>query len=165
MPYNGLPPKDENSRVNRVKSKYDKTVLPVADGVLRGPDLPEFRRPWCTRTLEWWDMWRKSPQALLMTETDWETMLEAAIIHNEIWRNRMPNDRLSPNALVQLMSELRQRVASFGATWEDRQKLRLTIDAPMSKEEEDAKIAADAQQAVNYVERLTQHAAKEKGKK
>lgn len=166
--YRGLPPKDEADRVNRIPKKFEKTEI-KADAIpkLRGPDLPP-RAPngcqWCERTLEWWDKWRKSPQSKLLGETDWETMFEAAFLHNELWRTRIiDGTHLSPTAVVNYLSELRRRVAAFGATWEDRQKLQLSITSPLSEEEDDEEIAAEAAAAVDYMTRLNEYAAKQLG--
>lgn len=94
-------------------------MLKVApDDSVRGPELPpEFA--WCSRTREWWETWRHSPQAQVMTDTDWESMLETAALHHVFWEGD-----------TSVAAELRLRVAKFGATLEDRMRLKLQIDAP-----------------------------------
>lgn len=166
MPYNGPGPKPEDERVNRIPKRYEKVVIKKdADGeeTLLGPDLPDRSpvdgSPWCPRTIEWWnEVWRRSPQAKLMTPTDWETMLEAAIIHNELWKPRSGR-QLATTAVANYLSELRRRVGAFGATFEDRQKLQLTIQSPQTEEEGERRIKKEATAAVNYAERLLQYAA------
>lgn len=162
MPYNGPGPKPEEERINRVPKRYAKVVITKdAEETLLGPELPDgspFGDPWCTRTLEWWDVWRKAPQAKLMGTTDWETMLEAAIIHNELWRPRSGR-QLATTAVANYLSELRRRVGAFGATWEDRQKLQLTIESPHTNEEGERRLKKEATAAVNYAERLLKYAA------
>ena len=161
MPYKGVPPKDEADRVNRIPKRFEKTIIESdPTPVLRGPDLPPVKN-WCDKTLEWWDVWRAAPQAKLLGPTDWETMFEAAICHNELWRPRGAKYPLSYTAMVNLLAELRRRVGAFGATWEDRQKLQLIIDVPQTQEETEARIAHEAQSAVDYVTRLTEEAAKQ----
>lgn len=88
----------------------------AADSEVRGPELPdEFA--WSTRTRNWWETWRRSPQAQSMTPTDWEFMLETAALHHEFWEGN-----------TGIAAELRLRVAKFGATMEDRMRLRLQIE-------------------------------------
>jgi hypothetical protein len=169
--YKGLPPKDEDARVNRIPKKYDKTIINQDEEVtVRGIDLPELAptgRPWCERTKDWWYTWRISPQAKLMGPTDWEFMLEIAVLHNEYWTPPKIVDgeykgSLSPTARANYAAEMRQRVAKFGATWEDRQKLQLTIETPQSEEELDKRIAQEAKSITNYAERLNKKAAEQK---
>lgn len=161
--YRGVPPKDEADRVNRIPKRFEKTIIESDDEpILRGPDLPETAPlgvEWCQRTLEWWAVWRAAPQAKLLGPTDWETMFEAAVLHNEIWRHR---DRpLGTTAVVNYLAELRRRVGAFGATWEDRQKLQLAIEVPQTQDETEKRIAEQAKSAVDYVSRLTESAAKQ----
>ncbi|MEU4386780.1 hypothetical protein [Promicromonospora sp. NPDC023805] len=100
------------------------TVLTVvkADDVLRGEELPELPGDdeWPDATLEWWDTWRRSPQAQNFTDTDWSFLLDTALLHMAFW-----------DGDAGVAAELRLRVAKFGATPEDRARLRLSIgDAP-----------------------------------
>ena len=97
-----------------------------ADGELHGPDLPEAIK-WPAPTKSWWDNWRRSPQALLLTQTDWDFLLDTALLHARFWEG---------DAAV--AAELRLRVAKFGATPEDRARLRLQIQAPEAKVEKPA---------------------------
>lgn len=119
------------------------------DGVRRGPDLPEGYG-WGAMTLRWWETWRSSPQSMVMTDLDWEFMLDTARLYDTFWNF---NGAISS---VQLASELRQRMAKFGVTYEDRKKLRMSLDVPMSSMTEDDEVVA----VVNYAERLTKKGAK-----
>lgn len=97
------------------------TVVKV-DGALRGAELPELpgEDEWPDATLEWWDTWRRSPQAQNFTDTDWSFLLDTALLHMAFW-----------DGDTGVAAELRLRVAKFGATPEDRARLRLSIgDAP-----------------------------------
>ena len=58
-------------------------------------------------------MWGESAQAAHFTATDWEFLLETALLHARFWGGE-----------ASLAGELRLRVAKFGATPEDRQRLR-----------------------------------------
>lgn len=169
--YKGTPPKDEDQRVNRIPKKFDKTtIVPDEEEVMRGYDLPELAPQgvaWCKQTQLWWRNWRVSPQAKLMTTTDWDFLLDAAVLHNNIWRPRTvdPSGKLydgpSATSLANYQAELRQRVSKFGATWEDRQKLQLAIETPQSEEELDKRIAQEAKKVTNYAERLNKKVAEQ----
>lgn len=148
----GQPPNPDRIRRNADPYETDRVVH---DGVLRGPLLPKDRT-WCKRTQEWWKVWRKSPQAKVMTETDWETMLECAILHDKLWSST----NLGPVNAVQLANQIKQRVACFGATYEDRKKLRMEIETPQTLVTAQESFDADAKQAVDYMSRLTEEAAK-----
>lgn len=97
------------------------------------PALPD-RIPWPDRTREWWALWGGSAIAETFTFSDWEFLLDTALIHADVWGN-YNLDRLP---------ELRLRVAKFGATPEDRARLRITF---ADADERDAKRPAGAPQA------------------
>ncbi|WP_199173868.1 hypothetical protein [Brachybacterium sp. UMB0905] len=89
------------------------------------PDLPDSM-PWPDETREWWAMWRDSPQAEHFGSTDWAFLLDTAILHAMLWGN----------GDTSALPELRIRVAKFGATPEDRARLRMQFadaDAADSK--------------------------------
>ncbi|AJT67435.3 hypothetical protein T261_5819 [Streptomyces lydicus] len=80
------------------------------------PDLPDWpdEGDWPQRTREWWQMWRSSPQAEHFSSTDWDFLLDTALIHARLWSGESS-----------AAAELRLRVAKFGATPEDRSRLRM----------------------------------------
>jgi hypothetical protein len=72
-------------------------------------------------TKKWWTAWRKSPQAAgMLSEVDWYFMVDTALIHHNMWSN----------GRWEFANEVRMRVAKFGATPEDRNRLRMEIDVP-----------------------------------
>lgn len=154
--YNGTPPKDEEARQRRNAPTFDKIQVRW-DGETRGPSLPRGI-VWGQRTKDWWKTWRQSPQAMVMHDTDWETMLEAALLHNRFWDPECPDT--ARNAIA---AELRRRVAAFGATFEDRLKLRMSVNTPQSEQATEAAIQETAKATVNYMERLTKAAAEAQG--
>jgi len=100
------------------------TTKVVRDGRTRGPALPVGVLPdgedWHQRTKDWWASWRKSPQASTFQSTDWDFLLDTALMHHTMWsRGRW-----------EFASEVRLRVAKFGATVEDRARLRLEVETP-----------------------------------
>jgi hypothetical protein len=69
---------------------------------------------WPDVTREWWAMWAVSPLSSEFTATDWSELRDTARLHALYW---MGDVKVAP--------ELRLRVAKFGATPEDRQRLRI----------------------------------------
>jgi hypothetical protein len=87
---------------------------------LRGPALPADAldgERWHPRTLAWWDTWRRCAQAVTFTATDWDFLLDTALMHHTMWAK----------GRWEFAAELRLRAAKFGATPEDRARLRLQI--------------------------------------
>jgi hypothetical protein len=125
MPGRGPAPKDPAHRARANKDPIPLRVIhaePVAQ-----PDLPEFdvrvndsgevsgqQFVWPPRTREWWEMWRDSPLSAEFTATDWSELLDTAMLHARFWQGA-----------TNLAGELRLRVAKFGATPEDRARLRI----------------------------------------
>lgn len=122
----GPAPKDPATRRRRNADPVPTQAL-TSDDELRGPDLPSDALPegetWHSRTLAWWNTWRRSPQAQTFTATDWDFLIDTALMHHTMWlRGRW-----------EFASELRLRAGKFGATPEDRMRLRLQVDAPDAK--------------------------------
>lgn len=98
------------------------TTTVVDDGLLRGPDLPADvlgGQDWHLRTQVWWDTWRRSPQAATFTATDWDFLIDTALMHHTMWAK----------GRWEFAAELRLRAGKFGATPEDRARLRMQITA------------------------------------
>jgi hypothetical protein len=112
----GPAPKDPAARRRRNATGEQTKV--AADGETRGPALPETH-DWPPATLAWWETWRSSAQAKTFTDTDWSFLLDTAVLHAEFWLG----DR-------SVAAELRLRAAKFGATPEDRARLKLEVGEP-----------------------------------
>ena len=115
----GPAPKDPSERVRR--NVTEPATVVTDDGELRGPELPEMDDdPWHPRTLAWWETWRRSPQAQRFVATDWDFLIDTALMHHTMWsKNKW-----------EFAAELRLRAAKFGATPEDRARLKIEIDSP-----------------------------------
>src|SRR5262247_1676695 len=111
----GPVPKDPEQRRRRNVDPIPTTVV-SADGHLHGPDLPPPSSDWPDATKRWWWTWRRSAQAAVFTPTDWEFLLDTALLHARLWSGE-----------TGVAAEVRLRVAKFGATPEDRARLRLQI--------------------------------------
>lgn len=129
MPGRRAPAKETLSRPNDQARREAEMTKLAADSVVRGPELPEW--DWHPRTLAWWQTWRTSAQARTFLPTDWDALSEAALLHTRMW-----------NGEVSVAPELRLRVAKFGATLEDRLKLKLSIDPDAVAEDAAAAKAA-----------------------
>jgi hypothetical protein len=117
----GPAPKDPRRRAGHRKDAQPQTVLRFERA--EAPELPPLRArqgdemvevPWPAATLEWWEMWKSSPQAEHFTSTDWSFLRDTALVHARHW-----------NGEATAGAELRLRVAKFGATPEDRARLRM----------------------------------------
>lgn len=116
----GPAPKGTRSRARDQKRDEAALVVIADDGEIRGPELPESF-DWPPQTRTWWETWRRAAQAQTFTDTDWSFLLDTAVMHAEFW---MGNRALA--------AELRLRVAKFGATPEDRARLRMSVGEPKS---------------------------------
>jgi hypothetical protein len=112
----GLPPKDASQR--RRRNSVPRPTVVTADGKIYGPELPETYE-WPAATLKWWQVWRTCPQASRFTDTDWSFLVDTAVLHAEFWLG----DR-------SVAAELRLRAAKFGATPEDRARLKFEVGDP-----------------------------------
>ena len=116
----GPAPKSDDDR--RRRNAAAPLSIIDSDGALHGPDLPEAI-DWPDATRDWWNVWRTSPQARTFTDTDWSFLLDTAVLHMEFWDG---NRSVAP--------ELRLRAAKFGATPEDRARLKIQIAEPGTPE-------------------------------
>lgn len=121
----GPAPKDPNRRARTNKDPIPLRV--IAAEPVRQPELPEFDMQvevngelvsqtfvWPARTREWWRMWADSPLSAEFTSTDWSELLDTALLHARLWSGDH-----------KVANEMRLRVAKFGATPEDRARLRI----------------------------------------
>ena len=130
----GFAPSGTRSRENDQRRDEAAVVKVNPDDLVRGFDLPDLDpdeqgapRTWPTMTRRWWTRWRKSPQAQTFTETDWDFLLETALIHRAFILGDLKQ-----------AAELRLRVSKYGATPEDRMRLRLQIATPAESKVEPA---------------------------
>ena len=72
---------------------------------------------WPAVTRDWWIQWGDHPMADTFTHSDWQFLLDTALLHAAVWG---AGD-------LRLLPELRLRVAKYGVTPEDRARLRITF--------------------------------------
>lgn len=125
----GVGPAAKSSRSRKRDEAARETIK--SDGRLGGWALPagalgldpKTREPieWNEQTVKWWDAFRASPQGTRMvTEVDWFFLLDTALMHHSMWANQRWD----------FAAEVRLRVAKFGATPEDRARLKFEIEVP-----------------------------------
>jgi hypothetical protein len=118
----GFAPKDPEKRSGHNKDVVPPTLLKFTPGAQ--PSLPQLTRDdpdvgkviveWHPMTIEWWRVWGEAAQSDSFTATDWMVLLETAYLHHQFWSG---DSKVGP--------EIRLRVAKFGATPEDRARLRM----------------------------------------
>lgn len=124
----GPAPKPADKRARRNKAP-EMTVIEVAP--VEPPNLPEGQ--WCEATRAWWEMWQRSPLAPSFSEMDWAFLLDTALLHQQLWA--LGDTRVLP--------ELRLRVAKFGATPEDRARLRVQFAQADVSESQAERVAGE----------------------
>ncbi|MET9480931.1 hypothetical protein [Streptomyces sp. NPDC006638] len=122
MAGHGPPPKDPTKRRRRNGADEAQTII-FPDDETRGPELPdEAGIDWHPMTRMWWNTWRESPQASTFTGTDWSFLMDTALMHHSMW----------DKGQWTLAAEVRLRAAKFGATPEDRARLKLKVEEPVT---------------------------------
>lgn len=97
-------------------------------GELFGPELPEGQLSdgagWHPRTVALWQALRRNP--LLRDEIDlgWEFLLDTALMHHTMWTK----------GRWEFASEVRLRLAKYGATPEDRMRLKMKVKTPLDEQ-------------------------------
>lgn len=126
----GPAPKPSARRARRNADPVPTQALKLVR--LPAPDLPDLGedakgnpQSWHPRTIEWWGMWSGSELAKDFTATDWSFLLDTALMHHAMWSKGQWT----------LAAEVRLRVAKFGATPEDRARLRIVFADADAKDE------------------------------
>lgn len=147
----GPAPKSPDRRGGHSKDPVPMRILPrlVADQ----PELPEFEiqveldgemvsqsYSWPARTREWWQMWADSPLSSEFTSTDWSELLDAALLHARVWSGEL-----------KWMPELRLRTSKFGATPEDRLRLRIQFAQALEAEVDAGRKVESARDRMNGI--------------
>lgn len=118
-------PKPDKQRARGNKGKAALKVV-TADPVPQ-PPLPATRpggEPWPEETVAWWERWGRDALAEDFRPTDWSELMDTAVVHAELWSGNL-----------KVANELRLRTARFGATAEDRARLRIQYAAADRAEE------------------------------
>lgn len=66
------------------------------------PELPDSR-DWCGETRRWWRVWGEDSRAQYVSDEEWLFLLDAAVIHDVVWRD----------GRADLVASLRAHVKAF----------------------------------------------------
>ena len=119
----GPAPKPAARRARTNADPIGSTVLEFRQGDRM--ELPTEDIEWHPRTLDWWRRWQDSAQAETFTDLDWSFLLDTALMHHAMWSKGQWT----------LAAEVRLRVAKYGATPEDRARLRMVFADADEKDE------------------------------
>ena len=119
----GPAPKGRNAR-ERDTPTFDE----LADGgEVYGDPLPAGVLPdgeeWHPQTVKWWESIRRFPLLRDEPEIGWQFLVDTALMHHTMWTK----------GRWEFASELRLRVAKYGATPEDRMRLKIKVATPPSE--------------------------------
>lgn len=129
MPGRGPAPKDPATRARRNKDPIAPTYIHLEPG--EAPELPAGY-DWHPMTRRFWEVWTTSPLTEKCTDAEWLYLLDTARLHSAFWDGDFKQS-----------IELRNRMAKFGATPEDRAKLRIfSADADAREEKRPATSSA-----------------------
>lgn len=120
----GPAPSASRSRRRDNDRREAETTTVVDQGELYGPDLPAGVLPngeeWHSQTVALWNSLRRS--ALMADEPDlgWMVLIDTALMHHTMWSK----------GRWEFAAEVRLRLGKFGATPEDRQRLKVKVEKP-----------------------------------
>lgn len=152
----GPQPKEERARDRDTPDKEQLHAVARAEGwdlpagVLGTDKVTGELVEWNQVTKDWWQAWRESPQAQrMLTEPDWFFMLDTALMHHQMWSNQRWD----------FAAEVRLRAAKFGATPEDRARLKFTIEVPEQFQVGDMPVSGNVSSITGRKKRWTEQKA------
>jgi hypothetical protein len=107
----GPTPKENPMRRN--KHEY---ATEITDEPQPGRELPRSLGVTTAGAKRFWKTWSRAPQTATWTETDWAELEITTVLVDRFYQGDS-----------KLAGEIRQRVAKYGATPEDRARLRMKI--------------------------------------
>lgn len=107
-------PKPKENAVRRNRHEYAQTL---SSSTTEGRALPPGLGIKTAGARRFWRTWATSPQATNWAETDWAELEITVKLADAFYAGD-----------VKLAGEIRQRVAKWGATTEDRSRLRMSLE-------------------------------------
>lgn len=137
MAGSGALPKAPDRKAGRGGSTKGLAVVPFQP--VGKQDMPDDllgpEEAWHPATVRWWNRWASSPLVDTWTSVDWSEFEACAVLHHEFMKKRT----------FTLASEIRLRMQKFGATPEDRARLRITFaDADEKDDKRETRQASSA---------------------
>ncbi|WP_435270918.1 hypothetical protein [Streptomyces sp. 1222.5] len=120
-------PKPKENAQRRNKHEHAQTLSGAAT---EGRALPPGLGIKSAGAKRFWKTWATSPQATQWAETDWAELEITTRLVDGFYQGDM-----------KLASEIRQRVAKWGATTEDRARLRMSIEDDAQDQDQAAEAA------------------------
>lgn len=124
------PVPQERKRRRNADTYADVSATVVDDGLVRGPEPDE---DWSDAVLDWFGVWRRSPQAATFVGTDWQRL-----------RMMVPLVEAYLAGEVRLFGEIRQNESLLGATHADRLRNRVKVERPDDGEPAPVTVLYDA---------------------
>ncbi|MFI1530057.1 phage terminase small subunit [Streptomyces griseus] len=116
-------PKPKSNAVRRNKHEYAQTL---SASTTEGRALPPGLGIKTAGARRFWRTWATSPQATTWAETDWAELEITVKLTDAFYGGD-----------VKLAGEIRQRVAKWGATTEDRSRLRMSLEDAEGQDQDD----------------------------
>lgn len=120
----GPAPQEVRSRARATAAREAEMTEMEETGELYGPPLPEGQLSdggtWHPRTVALWDSLRRLPLLQDEPSLGWEFLLDTALMHHTMWTK----------GKWEFASEVRLRLAKYGATPEDRMRLKIKVKTP-----------------------------------
>lgn len=123
----GPAPKETLSRARASSARQAEMTELEATGELYGEPLPDDLldgESWHPETLRFWDALRRNPLLADETEISWSFLRDTALMHHTMWTKRK----------WEFAAELRLRYSKYGATPEDRMRLKIKIRTPLDEQ-------------------------------
>jgi hypothetical protein len=117
-------PKPKENAQRRNKHEHAQTL---SSSTTEGRALPPGLGIKSAGARRFWRTWATSPQAGAWAETDWAELEITVKLVDAFYQGD-----------VKLAGEIRQRVAKWGATTEDRARLRMSLEDPEDQADETA---------------------------
>lgn len=104
---------------NAVRRNKHEHAVELSPEARPGRPLPSYLPVSSNAAKHFWKTWSESPQSATWMETDWEELAVTVLLVDELYKGD-----------TKLAGEIRQRVAKWGATNEDRARLRMKFEKP-----------------------------------
>jgi hypothetical protein len=118
-------PTPKENAVRKNKHDYEVELSPEAQP---GRPLPKYLPVTTNAAKHFWKTWSQSPQSATWMETDWLELESTTLLVDQLYLGE-----------TKVAGEIRQRVAKWGATNEDRARLRMKFEKPSEGPESPAK--------------------------